>query len=717
MYKLEFPSQFQDARASLQALSPEMREYISGLTDYAGNILLGKAKETIDPREYLSYEMRVRFEKYPSKVKGLFQKVFGEEADLQTSGGDLKTYSLSPHKSAALLLATEPNLVLKKEEAQIALNFYYARLLEQTGQLKPDDLEVLPLEDITQFFNKEKKKQRRFNGNPSIPNNLPYPYQVGFLELTSLVQHPDTRLVSLTLPNVELMEKLAGTIGTGLIHRHGKDGTRRWALYKQDREELKQKINKDLQLSEESRDVSPIAITYQELRAKLSPTQKADLSDYETELRKKLIEVDDVERVAISEQHRATQRPLVFYSTQNPEEGMRVGDSAKNRELFRHIRQSQDALAVITSTSTGQEGEMYKLPVPLSDLDLVAILIESQAELEEARNLLVTQVPRSGAGDLELALTAVTAQNIIYEIRRRNYLQIHHVLARDIRRRSTLVTDLLSGHYPPDESSIGSLKRRTSTFGVDIDRPFFVVATKNYPNIEKNGMNNSPPGTISGAINGTYFFVHSTVPLGFETEKDVKNGEQLKIMTEEARKDLRKLSRIPSIQIDSILNAGLGRIVRSYEGLPISALQAESALNFGPQDQIITHFDQLGLKRILLSANPVTELQLLFGDIIDPLEKRFQGSELVDTLIAYFEHSQNWTQASEALHVHHRTMQYRKLIIEQTLGKTVKDPIMLPGLLLAVLLRQDQPKITNFLKHRIGGDLGSLRDIEKNFVL
>ena len=102
---------------------------------------------------------------------------------------------------------------------------------------------------------------------------------------------------------------------------------------------------------------------------------------------------------------------------------------------------------------------------------------------------------------------------------------------------------------------------------------------------------------------------------------------------------------------------------------------AEQGLDIGRmfQDQakgVVTHYEDLGLFRIVSLAESPASLQRFCQDAIGPLlaYDDEHGTDLVKTLRVYLEHSQNLAQTAKAMHVHYNTLRYRLERIREVLG-------------------------------------------------
>jgi PucR family transcriptional regulator, purine catabolism regulatory protein len=111
------------------------------------------------------------------------------------------------------------------------------------------------------------------------------------------------------------------------------------------------------------------------------------------------------------------------------------------------------------------------------------------------------------------------------------------------------------------------------------------------------------------------------------------------------------------------LALGLGRPSETLLGLrqsyreAVRAMTLERKLRHGhPQ-----YFGDLGIYRLLLQLEGSPELRSFSNEILGSLIEydRAQGTDLVETLNAYFQHNGNLAQTAQALYVHRNTLLYR----------------------------------------------------------
>lgn len=111
------------------------------------------------------------------------------------------------------------------------------------------------------------------------------------------------------------------------------------------------------------------------------------------------------------------------------------------------------------------------------------------------------------------------------------------------------------------------------------------------------------------------------------------------------------------------LALGIGRLSDTLLGLRQSYREAAQAMAL---ERKLRHrrpqyFGDLGIYRLLLQLEGSHELQSFSTEILGSLIEydRVQGTNLVETLEAYFQHNANLAQTAQALYVHRNTLLYR----------------------------------------------------------
>jgi purine catabolism regulator len=90
----------------------------------------------------------------------------------------------------------------------------------------------------------------------------------------------------------------------------------------------------------------------------------------------------------------------------------------------------------------------------------------------------------------------------------------------------------------------------------------------------------------------------------------------------------------------------------------------------------ITHYEDLGLFRIVSIAESLTSLERFCYDAIGPLlvYDRENDTELASTLRTFLEQNQNSTKTAKLLYIHYNTLRYRLERIKAILGDVLENP-------------------------------------------
>ncbi|MDK3257990.1 PucR family transcriptional regulator [Blastococcus capsensis] len=142
-------------------------------------------------------------------------------------------------------------------------------------------------------------------------------------------------------------------------------------------------------------------------------------------------------------------------------------------------------------------------------------------------------------------------------------------------------------------------------------------------------------------------------------------------------------------RVGRLLGTGIGRPAGSLPGLAEAHRQAQRALGVGQEihgGTAVTHFDQLGVFRLLSLIPDSSELRSYVDEVLGPLADAVDAdsADLRETLRVLLETNLNVAESARRLHFHYNTMRYRIGKLERILGPFTTDPTLRLNLLLAL---------------------------------
>ncbi|MEU2349922.1 helix-turn-helix domain-containing protein [Modestobacter sp. NPDC049651] len=142
-------------------------------------------------------------------------------------------------------------------------------------------------------------------------------------------------------------------------------------------------------------------------------------------------------------------------------------------------------------------------------------------------------------------------------------------------------------------------------------------------------------------------------------------------------------------RVGRLLGTGIGRPAESLSALSEAYQQAQRALVVGQEihgGHAVTHFDQLGVFRLLSLIPDSTELRTYVDEVLGPLADAgdADSADLRETLRVLLETNLNVAESARRLHFHYNTMRYRIGKLERLLGTFTTDPTLRLNLLLAL---------------------------------
>jgi len=243
-----------------------------------------------------------------------------------------------------------------------------------------------------------------------------------------------------------------------------------------------------------------------------------------------------------------------------------------------------------------------------------------------------------------------------------------------LRYRDEFIHDLLYNNFDSAESLI----QRGKTWGWDLARPHVLAVME--PDASKME-------TCESVLQKLAVLLDQSLALAWPAAVSAKRGAQIIILLPlEDQTMLSELKRLKAAlaslwrgvkkeiytQGGGSFSLGIGHVYNSAVNLYKSFQEAKSALELGrffqPVDAV-TYFDELGILS-LLAKNGEQDLKDFCARFLNPLEEHDQknGTQLVETLKAYFACQGNHLATAKQLYIHTNTLRYRLKKIEDVLG-------------------------------------------------
>ena len=187
-------------------------------------------------------------------------------------------------------------------------------------------------------------------------------------------------------------------------------------------------------------------------------------------------------------------------------------------------------------------------------------------------------------------------------------------------------------------------------------------------------------GEVAGAaVAGLSAEIVTLLPLDGRTHEDISS--LVAAVTSRVNARLRRVGRV--------LGTGIGRPAPDITALGDAYQQAQRALMVGQEihgTSAVTHFDELGVFRLLSLIPDSTELRSYVDEVLGPLADASDpdSADLRETLRVLLETNLNVAESARRLHFHYNTMRYRIGKLERLLGSFTSDPTLRLNLLLAL---------------------------------
>jgi len=261
----------------------------------------------------------------------------------------------------------------------------------------------------------------------------------------------------------------------------------------------------------------------------------------------------------------------------------------------------------------------------------------------------------------------------------------------ELRFQGDLVRRLVGGSMRHTERALA----QTRSFGWRLDGPVVVLVsstetvadpqadpTRALDVLDRlaDGWRAALEGEVAGAaVAGLSTEIVTVLPLDGRTPEEI--SALVSAVTSRVNARLRRVGRV--------LGTGIGRPAANITGLGDAYQQAQRALSVGQEIHgggAVTHFDQLGVFRLLSLIPDSTELRSYVDEVLGPLADSGDpdSADLRETLRVLLETNLNVAESARRLHFHYNTMRYRIGKLERLLGPFTSDPTLRLNLLLAL---------------------------------
>lgn len=138
---------------------------------------------------------------------------------------------------------------------------------------------------------------------------------------------------------------------------------------------------------------------------------------------------------------------------------------------------------------------------------------------------------------------------------------------------------------------------------------------------------------------------------------------------------------------------GISRTITDLADLPRAYAEARKAVQVGRRlhgERAVTHFDALGVFRLLSQVEDRAELTSFVSETLGPLaaDSSEEAQDLRTTLTVLLDNNLNVASTARALHFHYNSLRYRIGKLERLLGPFTTDPRLRFAIMLALQARQ-----------------------------
>ncbi|WP_233498521.1 PucR family transcriptional regulator [Blastococcus sp. TF02A-26] len=287
-----------------------------------------------------------------------------------------------------------------------------------------------------------------------------------------------------------------------------------------------------------------------------------------------------------------------------------------------------------------------------------------------------------GAGGVLERAAVVAALSVIRQ------QAVHSV---ELRFQGDLVRRLVAGSLRHTERVLA----QTRSFGWRLDGAVIVLVTATETAADPNadptraldvldrladGWRSALEGEVAGAaVAGLSTEIVTVLPLDGRSPEEISS--LVAAVTSRVNARVRRVGRV--------LATGIGRPAGSLSAVGEAYQQAQRALGVGQEihgPAAVTHFDQLGVFRLLSLIPDSTELRSYVDEVLGSLADASDAdsADLRETLRVLLETNLNVAESARRLHFHYNTMRYRIGKLERLLGPFTTDPTLRLNLLLAL---------------------------------
>jgi sugar diacid utilization regulator len=277
-------------------------------------------------------------------------------------------------------------------------------------------------------------------------------------------------------------------------------------------------------------------------------------------------------------------------------------------------------------------------------------------------------------------------------VKQRNTLEMER------RVRGTFISDLLTGRFGSEEE----IRRHASLLGYALPERYRVLVAdvdQLERHVERQRLNQSQVAELTAHLADVLEqSVRQAYPRALVAHRNERaiillpqprstSPCQVAALTAQLQADVQHCSGGLTISVG--VSSQLGRISHFSRGYQESLDAMQIARRFGQQASL-SHFDDLGIYRLMLQGENHADLVRFAHNLLDPLmmQERARAADLVQTLETYLHHGLSAQQTATALFVHPNTVKHRLLRIAELTGLDVQNMRCLLELQLALLVRK-----------------------------